>query len=298
MLLRSLISKGVETVSAVYPEMEAREMVFILLEHVIGTKKHTHIIEPLFDVPDDKVGLVESAIARLVSGEPLQYVIGTACFYGRDFNVTPSVLIPRPETEILCRMASEQLNDLISGPQVRVLDLCTGSGCIAWTMALECPGASVTAVDISDDALNIAANQDFSEEMSRTGAKTPTFLKADVLGTPSAEILRSEAGQLFYDLILSNPPYVMDKEKSQMRPNVLEHEPHLALFVSDEDPLIFYRSVARWSYELLSAKGVGIVEINEALGLQTAKVFLDAGFTSAEVVKDFSEKDRFVVFRR
>ena len=290
MYLKDLINKGAETVSTMYPEREAREMVFAFLEHHIGTRRHTHIVEPGYEVSEEDACKAVSAFERMASGEPLQYVTGKADFYGRDFHVTPSVLIPRPETELLCRMAL----DVAAERQIDILDLCTGSGCIAWTVALECPQAKVTAVDISDGALDVAVNQDFTEELSRTGAKAPVFCKADVLAGPEA-FCRADRK---YDLILSNPPYVMDKEKALMRTNVLEHEPHLALFVSDDDPLVFYRAVAAWASALLAPDGTGIVEINEALGPETAKVFLDAGFSSAEIVKDLSERDRFVVFSR
>lgn len=290
MFLKDLINKGAETVSTMYPEREAREMVFAFLEHHLGTRRHTHIVEPGYEVSEEDACKAVSAFERMASGEPLQYVTGKADFYGRDFHVTPSVLIPRPETELLCRMAL----DVAAERQIDILDLCTGSGCIAWTVALECPQAEVTAVDISDGALDVAVNQDFKEELSRTGAKAPVFCKADVLAGPEA-FCRADRK---YDLILSNPPYVMDKEKALMRTNVLEHEPHLALFVSDDDPLVFYRAVAAWASALLAPDGTGIVEINEALGPETAKVFLDAGFSSAEIVKDLSERDRFVVFSR
>lgn len=307
MLLRNLINECTQTVSTLYPEGEAREMVFALFEHILGTRRHTHIIEPAYEVPAEKVDDVLAAVARLAGGEPLQYVLGTACFYGRDFKVSPSVLIPRPETEILCRSAVDMLSgsceslypdrisqDSPAGRRLRMLDLCTGSGCIAWTMALENPDAEVVAVDISDAALEVASSQDFSDELSRTGAKAPVFVKADVLADVSAD--GPFAGQ--FDVILSNPPYVMDKEKALMRTNVLDHEPHLALFVSDDDPLIFYRAVARWASRLLSSSGFGIVEINEALGAETAQVFIDAGFTTAQVLRDFSGRDRFVHFSR
>lgn len=290
MFLKDLINKGAETVSTMYPEREAREMVFAFLEHHIGTRRHTHIVEPGYEVSEEDACKAVSAFERMASGEPLQYVTGKADFYGRDFHVTPSVLIPRPETELLCRMAL----DVAAERQIEILDLCTGSGCIAWTVALECPQAKVTAVDISDGALDVAVNQDFTEELSRTGAKAPVFCKADVLAGPET-FCRADRK---YDLILSNPPYVMDKEKAFMRTNVLEHEPHLALFVSDDDPLVFYRAVAGWASALLAPDGTGIVEINEALGPETAKVFLDAGFSSAGIVKDLSERDRFVVFSR
>ena len=312
MLLRTLINEARQTVSTSYPEGEASEMVFALFEHLLGTKRHTHIVEPSFDVPAESVRMVEAALERLAAGEPLQYVIGSASFYGRDFKVSPSVLIPRPETEISISghrgsqdMPPPARGCLPSGRRgsgeplcpemdVRVLDMCTGSGCIAWTMALECPGAEVVAVDISDDALLVASSQDFTDEIRTTRAIAPTFIKADVL----ADIPSDDVFARGFDMILSNPPYVMDKEKALMRANVLEHEPHLALFVSDDDPLLFYRAVARWASALLAPDGIGLVEINEALGPETARIYLDAGFSSAEVLQDLSGRDRFVLFRR
>ena len=289
MLLTQLIRRGNERVSRMYDEREAREMVFAFLEHQLGTKRHTHIIEPEYEVSDEAASAALAAFERMAAGEPLQYVTGVADFYGRRFRVTPDVLIPRPETEILCRNAVFPHD----WQDVHVLDLCTGSGCIAWTLALEMPGAKVTAVDISDDALSVASSQDFSEETARTGALAPSFIKADVLVGPSASGLTER-----FDILVSNPPYVMDKEKALMRTNVLDHEPHLALFVSDDDPLIFYRAIADWAHALLKPGGYAIVEINEALGEDTARIYSDAGFRSVEIIKDLSDRDRFVSFRR
>lgn len=164
--------------------------------------------------------------------------------------------------------------------------MCTGSGCIAWTLALELPGAQVTAVDLSDGALGVASSQDFREEL-RSGAKAPVFLKADILEPPPSDLGK-------FDIIVSNPPYVMESEKAMMRSNVLEHEPEMALFVPDEDPLVFYRAVARWAKSLLREDGFLMVEINEALGEETAEVFRREGFPDAKVVKDLSDRDRFV----
>lgn len=290
MKLKELIIKGVETVSRLYPEGEAREMVFAYLEAAIGTKRHTHIIDPDYAVGDDRAEQLMADFGRMASGEPMQYVIGRAWFYGREFNVSPAVLIPRGETEVL-------ISEILKAHRqpVNILDLCTGSGCIAWTLALETPNSKVTAVDISDAALAVAAAQDFSDEINLTGASAPTFVKADVLQSPD------QSGYDFrqsgkYDVIVSNPPYVMDSEKAQMRTNVLDHEPHLALFVSDHDPLVFYRAVAEWAKELLADDGVGMVEINESLGRETEEVFRHAGFSSTQIVKDLHEKDRFVLF--
>ena len=285
MFLKDLIKEGINTISSLYPEGEAREMVLAYLEHRIGTTRHTHILNPDYEISDDLLPEIRDAYTRMASGEPLQYVIGLAYFYGRGFHVTPDVLIPRPETEILCRTVLST-----DGPK-RVLDLCTGSGCIAWTLALEMPGSDVKGVDISDGSLGVASGQDFADEMSRTGAKAPEFLKADVLGEPLY-------GLGMFDVLVSNPPYVMDKEKALMRPNVLDHEPHLALFVSDDDPLVFYRAVSEWAMALLKPSGYAVVEINEALGEQTADIYRNAGFKDVHIIKDLNDKDRFVSFRR
>ena len=341
MILRDLIKQSTETISQTYPEREAREMVLAYLCHTLGIQRHTHIIEPSFEVPSDRSEEIMSAVDRMAAGEPLQYIIGEASFYGRTFHVTPSVLIPRPETELLCRLALDYFSDRetrddakcsngplplrgplplagggimpfphswhasevslsVSDNQYRILDLCTGSGCIAWTMALERPGACVTAVDISDDALAVASSQDFVDEMQQTGALSPEFVKADVLSDDLADIISnaSEDGDEQFDLLLSNPPYVMDKEKALMRSNVLDHEPHLALFVPDDDPLKFYKAIARHSARLLSADGTGIVEINEALGPETAALFTAAGFADVRIENDLNDRPRFVIFRR
>lgn len=284
MFLKELIDKGTETISQAFPEREAREMVLMFLQHSIGVTRHTHILEPSFEVSDDAAVEAIGAFERMAVGEPIQYIIGKAYFYDREFRVTPDVLIPRPETELLVR---EALNWACrSGRKsMRIADLCTGSGCIAWSMALELPGSEVIAVDISDGALAVASGQKFES------VAAPRFIKADVLASPPD-------GLGCYDMILSNPPYVMESEKALMRKNVLDHEPWLALFVSDDDPLVFYRAVASWAKQLLKPDGIGIVEINEALGPETAAVFSQAGFTDTSVICDLSDRPRFVRFSR
>lgn len=291
MLLKRLIEDGVERLSDLYPDQEAREIVFAVLEHFVGTKRHTHIVEPQYEVSDEVVERIVAAFDKLAAGEPLQYVTGKAYFYGREFRVTPDTLIPRPETELLCRMAVEAAGK----PDLRILDLCTGSGCIAWTIALELPKSQVSAVDISEGALAVASSQDFAEEMTKTGASAPEFIKADILSPVMLSEVETSSLQK-YDIIVSNPPYVMDKEKALMRSNVLDHEPHLALFVPDDDPLVFYRAVADGASRMLAPDGFGIVEINEALGEETADIFRSRGFADVHVVKDLYEKDRFVRF--
>ena len=272
----------------------------MLCESRIGTKSYTHIVEPEYQIKDKSLEGLNSDLERLSAGEPVQYVIGAADFCGLRFRVTPDVLIPRPETELLCREAIkigsrvQRMRKAYgkSARPVRVLDLCTGSGCIAWTVALNIPGAEVTGVDISEGAVAVASGQDFAQRLKESEAIAPKFVVADVL-SQTHPFLEGE-----YDLILSNPPYIMDSQKSQMRANVLNYEPSTALFVKDEDPLVFYRSIAALSIGCLSAEGKGMTEINELLGQETSRVFAEAGFPKTEVVKDFYDKNRFVFYSK
>lgn len=279
MFLKELIAKGVETISTLFPEREAREMVLMFLQHRLGTSRHTHILEPSYEVSSGAAADCLAAFDRMAAGEPIQYIIGKAYFYDREFSVTPSVLIPRPETELLVRDALVWVRRS-AHRSLRILDLCTGSGCIAWSMALELPGSEVVAVDISEGALAVASGQELE-------GVAPRFIKADVLAGPVDGLGK-------FDMILSNPPYVMDSEKALMRKNVLDHEPWLALFVPDDDPLVFYRAVASWAKELLNDGGLCLVEINEALGIETAQVFVEAGFHDVKVLHDLNSRDRFV----
>lgn len=302
MLLADFLKTGAQALESLYPAPEAHNIVLMLCEELIGTKSYTHIVEPHYQIDPKAEEPLALAMERLKAGEPIQYVLGKSEFCGRTFRVTPDVLIPRPETELLVKEAVK-LADMTrrmripfgkSADPVRVLDLCTGSGCIAWSVALSVPGARVVGVDISDKALEVARSQDFSEEIKSTGAVAPTFVKADVL--ENEEEFHYNHGH--FDLILSNPPYVMEKEKAQMRRNVLEYEPAQALFVPDDDPLLFYRAVARWSQRFLSPEGKGLTEINEALGPETAEVFRASGFGQSETGTDFNDKNRFVFYMR
>ena len=271
----------------VYDAGEAKAIVRMVLDERFGLSAADVYCGKVTQLSSDEQAELEKIMLRLEQAEPVQYVLGWANFCNRQFSVAPGVLIPRPETEELCSWITE---DVGNRQQPAILDIGTGSGCIAWTMALELPGSQVTAVDLSEDALKVAASQDFTEEISRTRASAPIFLKADVLDVTPDSFPRD------CDLILSNPPYVMDREKALMRSNVLDHEPHMALFVPDHDPLLFYKAVARHASSLLASEGVGIVEINEALGEETAAVFRMAGFGRAEVVNDLNDKARFVLF--
>ena len=300
MLLSDFIKQGVTALEPLYPTAEARGIVLMLCEELIGTKSYTHIVEPQYQIDKKWVQPLAEALVRLQSGEPIQYVIGKTEFCGHTFKVTSDVLVPRPETELLVREAIKVADRTKrmripygkSAEPVRILDLCTGSGNIAWSLALAVPGARVVGVDISEAALGVARSQNFSAQLKATGALAPTFVAADILDT------EQEFNYGEFDLVLSNPPYIMEKEKSELRKNVVDYEPAGALFVSDDDPLLFYRAIARWSERFLSGDGKGLTEINEVLGEETRRLFADAGFSQAELVKDFYDKNRFVFYAR
>ena len=300
MLLTDFLKKGIATLEHLYPTAEARNIVLMLCEEIIGTKNYTHIVEPGYQIDKKGEKPLAEAMLRLQDGEPIQYVIGSTEFAGRRFHVNSQVLIPRPETELLVREAIKLAGRVKrmraaygkTADPVRVLDLCTGSGNIAWSVALAVPGARVVGVDVSEGALQVARGQNFSAELKQTGALAPTFVAADILDT------EQEFNYGIFDLILSNPPYVMEKERHLLRRNVVEFEPHGALFVSDEDPLVYYRAITRWSQRFLSPEGKGLTEINESLGKETEAIFRDAGFSETSLVKDFYDKNRFVFYTK
>ena len=295
MLLSDFIRSGTARLETLYPSPEARGLVLMLCRERLGVTNYTHIVEPQTLVPPEREAELAADLERLCAGEPIQYVLGFAEFCGQRFAVGPGVLVPRPETELLVAEAVRALREMDLDRAPSVLDLCTGSGCIAWSIALEIHDAQVVGVDLSETALGYARNQHlrhFKHPYSHSGLdpESPTFLQMDILDTEQA----FEGGP--FDLIVCNPPYVMERERALMRPNVLDWEPAAALFVPDDDPLLFYRAVARWAQRFLRPGGAGLVEINEALGPETAAVFTAAGFKNVQILPDFAHKNRFIRF--
>ena len=282
MLLADFIRDGIARLEALYPSPEARGLVLMLCEEKLGVRNYTHIIEPQTQIPAGREAEMEQDLQRLCQAEPIQYVLGVTEFCGHRFAVGPGVLIPRPETELLVAEGVRALREMDLEGVPQVLDLCTGSGCIAWSVALEIRDAQVIGVDLSEAALGYARNQ--------FAGNAPVFMQADVLDT------EQEFPYGPFDLIVSNPPYVMERERVLMRRNVLDYEPAEALFVPDGDPLLFYRAIARWAQRFLRPGGVGLVEINEGLGDETAGVFRGAGFKNVQIRRDFYGKARFIRF--
>ena len=286
MLLADFIRRGTARLETLYPSPEARGLVLMLCEERLGTRSYTHVIEPQTSVPPGCEEGLEDDLRRLCAGEPIQYVLGVAEFCDHRFAVGPGVLVPRPETELLVAEAVRTLREADLARPPRVLDLCTGSGCIAWSVALEIRDAEVVGVDLSETALAYARGQ-FPDH---AGAGQPVFVQADVLDT------EQDFPYGPFDLITANPPYILGQERAQMRRNVLDFEPASALFVPDGDPQLFCRAIARWAQRFLAADGAGIVEINETLGEQSAEVFRSAGFKNVQILRDFFGKERFIRF--
>lgn len=256
----------------VYPIGEAQAIANILIGHFFGLNR----TEILLDAPlPPDCTLPEDVLPRLLAHEPVQYVLGTAPFCGRNFGVSPSVLIPRPETEELIGLIQT------SGISPKtILDLGTGSGCIAITLALAYPHAYTEAWDVSEAAL----------AQARTNAAT---LGADV-NFLLMDILTPTIPEKEWELIVSNPPYVTASEAAEILPNVLAHEPHLALFVPDNDPLVFYRAIGQFARKGLVAGGKLFVEINTQYGQETVHLFENQGFINVSLHQDFHSRDRFI----
>ena len=262
------------TLEPLYGNGEARAITDYVLDVCFGLSKADILCGAVDEMTAEKTAELNKIFNRLTEGEPVQYVLGRAEFSGRWFNVRPSVLIPRPETEELCAWITAD-NKASCSP--KVLDIGTGSGCIAITLQLDMPESKVTAWDISADALDVA-----HENAQLLGANV-NFVKQDALNAkPEGE----------WDVIVSNPPYICEKEKKDMAVNVLEHEPHTALFVPDTDPLLFYRAITRLAVQTLSKGGRLYFEINPIYADDTCHMMRAEGMTAVELRSDMYGKQR------
>ena len=288
-----------QSLTPLYDAGEAQAIVRTVLDVKYGMTLTDIICGKVNEISADEERKLEEIIIRLQKGEPVQYVLGEADFAGRTFHVEPGVLIPRPETAELCQwiekdmieksiVSSEDSPEDSSGnsPQATddaklILDICTGSGCIAITLGLNIPNSEVTGWDISEDALRIARG---NVEMLK--ARNVRIEYQDALALPKA----AEAA----DLIVSNPPYICEKEKADMEKNVLEHEPSLALFVPDEDPLKFYRAIAEYASSTLKSGGALYFEINPIYEKETREMLLKLDFKDIETKEDAFGKKRMM----
>lgn len=262
------------TLEPLYGNGEARAITDYVLDVCFGLSKADILCGAVEEMTAEKTAELNKIFGRLMEGEPVQYVLGRAEFCGRWFSVRPGVLIPRPETEELCAWITA---DSKASASPKVLDIGTGSGCIAITLQLDMPESKVTAWDISADALDVAR-----ENAQQLGANV-NFVKLDALNAkPEGE----------WDVIVSNPPYICEKEKKDMAVNVLEHEPHTALFVPDTDPLLFYRAITRLAVQTLSKGGRLYFEINPIYADDTCRMMRAEGMTAVELRSDMYGKQR------
>lgn len=271
-----MIRKLTDALAAIYPPNEARAIAFALLEDVFGLSRTDVWLGKADALSEEAQELLHQSMQRLLKGEPLQYVVGTALFGDLRLRVTPATLIPRPETlELVEWIVADNRN---SHPHI--LDIGTGSGCIAISLALKLPNAIVKAWDISCEALEVAQSNALHH-----GANVD-FEWVDVLG--------ANPTQPTFTTIVSNPPYICESERSEMAPHVLNHEPATALFVPDSDPLLFYRTIANIGTKLLLPGGALYFEINRAYGEATCELLRNLGYTNVALQKDSFGNDRMV----
>jgi release factor glutamine methyltransferase len=265
---------------ALYPAAEAQAVAALVAEHLLGLTPLQRRMQAAAPVPPAALARLPGVQARLLAHEPVQYVLGAAHFAGLELEVTPDTLIPRPETEELVQLITRAQ---AGRPGARVLDVGTGSGCLAIALARELPASHVLAVDISAGALAVAGRN------AARYAPGVRLAQVDILAGWPAEVAPASL-----DIVVSNPPYVRDSERALMRENVLAWEPATALFVPDHDPLLFYRRLAVVGEALLRPGGSIWLEINEVLGAETAALFADEAFEQVAVLDDFLGRPRFV----
>ena len=287
-----------QSLTTLYDAGEAQAIVRTVLDVEYGMTLTDIICGKVNELSSDEERNLEEIIIRLQKGEPVQYVLGEADFAGRTFHVEPGVLIPRPETAELCQWIEEEVSSLDADDPKQILDICTGSGCIAITLGLTIPNSEVTGWDISEDALRIAQG---NVEMLK--ARNVRIEYQDALMLPkaaeaaeAAEISEAAESSLSkgWNIIVSNPPYICEKEKADMEKNVLEHEPSIALFVPDEEPLKFYRAIAEYASSALKTGGALYFEINPIYEKETREMLQDLGFKDIETKEDAYGKKRMM----
>lgn len=277
--LKTLETSFVNELGFLYQEDEVKSMFLIALEHYLNINRAGFLLKKHIGIDEAGLTIFEELLRQLKTGKPIQYIIGETNFYGLIFKVNPSVLIPRPETEELVEWILEKTTHF--NPK-SLLDIGTGSGCIAITLKKNLSNSLVYALDISTDTLQTA------KENAALNHVEVDFLQADILNWESLVIHNH------FSVIVSNPPYITEDEKLQMHQNVLANEPHLALFVTNDNPLIFYEAIANFAFKNLEKGGLLFFEINEYLSKQTIDLLNTKMFTNIELKKDMQGKNRMI----
>jgi len=278
--IKDVFTEFKQHLGIIYDPNEIEALTLLVINELTGTSKAKIKAFPEQEVTSIEVEKLNTILKRLQNGEPVQYIFGHTEFYGLPFNVNPSVLIPRPETEELVEWAlSSVVNSEWAG---NILDIGTGSGCIAISLKKNLSNASVSAVDISPDALKTA------KQNAGLNNVDVIFINDDILN------IKSKIENSKFEIIISNPPYVTLHDKTQMHTNVTDFEPHTALFVPENDPLIFYKAIANFAAKNLTSDGLLFFEINESLGNETIELLKDKGFKNIELRKDMSGRNRMI----
>ncbi len=305
-LLKDYRKQFNEELKGLYPQTEIDTFFFYLMEAYLGLQRIDLIMQSDFEITSEKEILFNTALECLKKQEPIQYILGSTEFYGYPFTVNEHTLIPRPETEELVEWIITEATNLQSEKStgLSILDIGTGTGCIPISIAKNVPKSNVSAIDISKEALKIAKQ---NSELNKVAIN---FLEIDILKTDNLDSLsvraqsRTKDNKPFdsaqgdistkFDIIVSNPPYVRELEKVEIKDNVLENEPHLALFVDDDNPLIFYKKIADLAKLHLTENGILFFEINQYLAKETVDMLTKKGFINIELRKDFSGNDRMI----
>ena len=292
MNIKSLKTHFFSELQTIQEDSEIESFFFILTEFLHNLKRIDVSLNSGFEVSDSDLKKWETIISELKTEKPIQYITGEAWFYGLRFEVNENTLIPRPETEELVewiinsQMSKDQNLILQKSNNLTILDIGTGSGCIPIALKKEIPNAQVSAIDISEKALEMARKNALVNQVE------VNFIHQDILTSQHLNISTSQ--HLLFDIIVSNPPYVRNLEKQEIKRNVLDYEPHLALFVADSDALLFYRKIAQLALKSLAPNGKLFFEINQYLGKETVELVEQLGFKNIELRKDFMGNDRMI----
>lgn len=275
-----------EALLPVYDEQEIDSFFSIILEKIHQLKRIDLALQPETEMTEAQTQQWNEIVSDLQKQKPIQYILGETEFYGLSFLVNESVLIPRPETEELVEIILSNNRITASPHSLRILDIGTGSGCIPIALAKNIPNAEVFAIDVSEEALAVAKK---NAERNKVNV---TFIKQNILEVVTLNEV--EGLEQTFDIIVSNPPYVRNLEKAEIKPNVLDYEPHLALFVEDTDALLFYRKITELATKALQPNGQLYFEINQYLGAETVALVQSYGFATVQLIKDVYGNDRMI----
>ena len=286
MLLKNYKTTFLQELSSLYEEQEIESFFYIILEKLHGLKRIDLALNPQKVMDGVHLKQWKNIVSELKKQRPVQYILGETEFYGLRFLVNENTLIPRPETEELVELIIESTNYVLRNTKLKVLDIGTGSGCIAISLAKHLPTSEVFAIDVSEKALAVAKK---NAELNKVAID---FISTNILDVFNLSAVAGLDKQ--FDIIVSNPPYVRNLEKDEIKPNVLEYEPHLALFVDDIDPLLFYRKIAELAIKNLNPNGKLYFEINQYLGKETIELVESFGFKNVKLIKDIYGNDRMI----